>query len=243
MEYTVGELAKRSGLTVRALHHYEKMGLLPPSGRTQAGYRLYAERDVRVLHRILAYRQMGVVLKEIGPLLCADAPPLRDVLTRQLAAAKAELARQQALVATLERVAQRAQKGNDQGDLTDELLGLMRLMRTYERYFSENELQQLREMQARLGDEGLQHIKAEVAVLLPAMRDAMEAGTDPHGPAVAVLARRWLALDRLFPVDDSLRDKGRAMLAEEPGLQSETGITPALIAFIDQAVLAAKKNA
>ena len=85
MAYTVGELAKRSGLTVRALHHCEKLGLLPPSGRTQAGYRLYAERDVRV-HRILAYRQMGVVLKEIAPLLSADAPPLLDVLTRQLAA-------------------------------------------------------------------------------------------------------------------------------------------------------------
>ena len=163
MEYTVGELAKRSGLTVRALHHYEKLGLLPPSGRTQAGYRLYAERDVRVLHRILAYRQMGVALKEIAPLLSADAPPLLEVLTRQLAAAEAELARQQQLVATLQRVAQRAEKGDGSADLSDELLGLMRMMGTYERYFSTAELQQLRDMQAGLGDESLIHIKAEVA--------------------------------------------------------------------------------
>ena len=72
------------------------------------------------------------------------------------------------------------------------------------------------------------------------MRAAMDAGADPRSPAVAALAQRWLALDRLFPVDDDLRDKGRAMLAEEPGMQIETGITPALIAFIDQAILAAK---
>ena len=110
MAYTVGELAKRSGLTVRALHHYEKLGLLPPPGRTQAGYRLYAERDVRVLHRILAYRQMGVALKEIAPLLSADAPPLLDVLTRQLAAANEKSLQREtgftpALLATLATLA------------------------------------------------------------------------------------------------------------------------------------------
>ena len=240
MAYTVGELAKRSGLTVRALHHYEKLSLLPPSGRTQAGYRLYAERDVRVLHRILAYRQMGVVLKEIAPLLSADAPPLLDVLTRQLAAAEAELGRQQQLVAMLQRIAQRAQNSDGSADLSDELLGLIRMMGTYQRYFSEAELQQLRDMKTGMDDEGLTHIKAEVAALIPAMRAAMKCGADPRSPAVAALAQRWLALDHLFPVADELRDKGRAMLAEEPGMQMETGITPALIAFIDQVIFAAK---
>uniref|UniRef100_UPI0013D38749 MerR family DNA-binding transcriptional regulator n=1 Tax=Raoultella planticola TaxID=575 RepID=UPI0013D38749 len=49
-DYTVGELAKRAGLTVRTLHHYEELGLLNPSGRSDAGYRRYSEADVLRLH-------------------------------------------------------------------------------------------------------------------------------------------------------------------------------------------------
>lgn len=241
MEYTVGELAKRSGLTVRALHHYETLGLLPPSGRSQAGYRLYTERDVLGLHRILAYRQMGLALKDIAPLLGPGAPPLQDLLARQIATAEAELARQQRLLAMLRRVAQRAEGGGP--ELADQLLTLMSTMRTYERYYSEQELQQLQAMQSALSAEDLQRLRAEMDELIPAMREAMAQGLDPDSdPAVAALARRWLALGALFPEDEALRDKGRAMLAREPELQAQTGLTPALLDYVDGAVAAAKRR-
>ncbi|RTL23692.1 MAG: MerR family transcriptional regulator [Burkholderiales bacterium] len=75
MDYTVGELAKRAGLTVRTLHHYEELGLLTPSGRSDAGYRRYREADVLRLHRVLALRDACVPLKDIVPLLDGEAPP------------------------------------------------------------------------------------------------------------------------------------------------------------------------
>ncbi len=78
MDYTVGELAKKAGLTVRTLHHYEQLGLLVPSGRSEAGYRLYSAADVRRLHRVVAYRQSGLALKDIAALLQTDSPPLRE---------------------------------------------------------------------------------------------------------------------------------------------------------------------
>jgi DNA-binding transcriptional MerR regulator len=53
----VGDLARRTGLTVRTLHHYDEVGLLKPSGRSDAGYRLYSQADVQRLHGI----QIGVV--------------------------------------------------------------------------------------------------------------------------------------------------------------------------------------
>jgi hypothetical protein len=49
----VGELAKRTGLTIRALHYYDNIGLLRPSGRSDSGYRLYNQSDVARLHGIL----------------------------------------------------------------------------------------------------------------------------------------------------------------------------------------------
>ena len=51
--YRVSEFAEKAGVTVRTLHHYDRMGLLKPSGRTGAGYRLYGERDFARLQQIV----------------------------------------------------------------------------------------------------------------------------------------------------------------------------------------------
>src|SRR3712207_7801524 len=54
----VGEVAALAGVTVRTLHHYDRIGLLSPSGRTAAGYRRYAPADLDRLHRVLVYREL-----------------------------------------------------------------------------------------------------------------------------------------------------------------------------------------
>jgi DNA-binding transcriptional MerR regulator len=64
-EYTVKKLAKLSGLTVRALHHYDSIGLLRPSKRTDAGYRVYKEKDLLKLQQILFYRELEFPLDKI----------------------------------------------------------------------------------------------------------------------------------------------------------------------------------
>lgn len=62
---TVGEVAKLATVTVRALHHYDDDGLVKPSGRTEAGYRLYDEGDLERLQTVLFYRELGFALHEI----------------------------------------------------------------------------------------------------------------------------------------------------------------------------------
>jgi DNA-binding transcriptional MerR regulator len=66
MAFTVGELAKLTGVTVRALHHYDEIGLVRPSERTQAGYRLYTDADVHRLQQVLLFRELGLPLEEIA---------------------------------------------------------------------------------------------------------------------------------------------------------------------------------
>ena len=66
---TVGRLARRLGLTVRTLHHYDEIGLLVPSRRSSAGYRLYTEDDVTRLQHVVVYRRLGFALEEIALLL------------------------------------------------------------------------------------------------------------------------------------------------------------------------------
>jgi len=95
--WKVGELAKATGLTVRALHHYDDVGLLVPSERTSAGHRLYAERDVRRLYRILALRSLGLRLEEIACSLDKGPPALAETVRRQLRRVERELDQRQQL--------------------------------------------------------------------------------------------------------------------------------------------------
>lgn len=81
----IGELAKRTGLTVRTLHHDDSIGLLSPSARSDAGYRLYNEADIARLHRILALRRFGMALAEIGTYLSGPGLPLANLVERQIA--------------------------------------------------------------------------------------------------------------------------------------------------------------
>lgn len=83
--YSVSELAQASGVTVRTLHHYDQVGLLVPSRRSDAGYRLYSEQDAQRLADVLTYRSCGVPLARIGALLDADGTDRRVALRRQLA--------------------------------------------------------------------------------------------------------------------------------------------------------------
>ncbi len=67
--YTVSRLAEMAGITVRTLHHYDELGLLKPSARTAAGYRLYGEQDLLRLQQILFFRELDFPLEQIKAIL------------------------------------------------------------------------------------------------------------------------------------------------------------------------------
>ena len=69
MSYSVGEVARIAGVTVRTLHHYDDIGLLPASARTAGGYRAYTESDIVRLQQIRSYRELGFGLDEIAEML------------------------------------------------------------------------------------------------------------------------------------------------------------------------------
>ncbi len=112
--WKVGELAARTGLTVRTLHHYDAIGLLSPSGRTESlhgsGHRLYTAADVARLHQILSLRQLGFALEQIGEYLSGEDYDPRQVVRLHLEKIRRQAvelerlgSRLQALVETLDR--------------------------------------------------------------------------------------------------------------------------------------------
>ena len=102
MSYSIGQVARLAGVTVRTLHHYDDIGLLVPSGRTSAGYRTYDHTDLQRLQRVLMYRELELSLEDIADLLDGDADPI-DHLQRQHTHITQRIERLRRLLETLER--------------------------------------------------------------------------------------------------------------------------------------------
>ena len=101
----VGELAKRTGVSVRTLHYYEEIGLLAPSWRSDAGYRLYADTDVVRLQQIMSLRHLGFSLEQIRDCLHRNDVPLLRVIEMHLAGLREQIALQGQLCDRLEAIA------------------------------------------------------------------------------------------------------------------------------------------
>jgi MerR family transcriptional regulator, thiopeptide resistance regulator len=107
----VGEVAALAGVTVRTLHHYDRIGLLSPSGRTAAGYRSYAPTDLDRLHQVLLYRELGFPLEEIATLLDDPSADPAAHLRRQHGLLRDRLERTSAMVAAVEKEMEARQMG------------------------------------------------------------------------------------------------------------------------------------
>jgi DNA-binding transcriptional MerR regulator len=107
----VGEVAALAGVTVRTLHHYDRIGLLSPSGRTAAGYRRYSAADLDRLHQVLLYRELGFPLEEVATLLDDPSADPAEHLRRQHRLLRDRLERTQAMVAAVEKEMEARQMG------------------------------------------------------------------------------------------------------------------------------------
>jgi DNA-binding transcriptional MerR regulator len=101
----VGELARRTGLTIRTLHHYDEIGLLKPSLHTESGHRLYTAADVARLQQVISLRQLGFSLEEVGGCLNRpDFSPL-EVIRLHVARLRQQIELQRGLCERLEALA------------------------------------------------------------------------------------------------------------------------------------------
>ncbi|MDN5686394.1 MAG: MerR family transcriptional regulator [Brachybacterium sp.] len=115
----IGEFAERTGLSSRTLRHYEEIGLIPPTGRTEGGFRVYTESDLRRMLTIRRMKALGYSTTEMGELL-----ELLDVLEGAASRDDKEAARAQ-LHATLEDSRARREKLALQVERADEFLGIL----------------------------------------------------------------------------------------------------------------------
>lgn len=221
----IGDLAKRTGLTVRALHHYDSIGLLTPSARSDAGYRLYNQADIARLHQILALRQCGLTLADVGTTLTRSEIPLATVVSRQIAMLTQQIAQADVLRMRLQRLQTQLANGQDP-DLADWLTTLEH-MTMYDKYFTPDELKELPLANPT------PEMNAEWKALVEKVQQQIDVGSKPTHAEPQALARQWMQMiNRDTGNNPVLFAKLNAMHEQEPALAAATGITPALMQFV-----------
>lgn len=224
----VGELARRTGLTVRTLHHYDEVGLLKPSGRSEAGYRLYSPSDVQRLHGIQTLRQMGLPLSDIAALLAGDGMAPEQIIGQQIRALDQQIAQATELRGRLSLLRDGLEAGAEP-DMGDWLQALA-LMATYGKYFSAAELKHIFSHWHR--------IEADWLVVRDQVRQAMDEGLPIDAPAVQALAYRWMALMlHWMDGDMDLLERWGHMFRTEPSTQGRNHAPPGdMIRYIEGAI-------
>ena len=237
--WRIGELAAMARVSVRTLRHYEALGLLTPTARTEAGYRLYGSAQLERLYRILALRSLDLPLEEIGRLLRDDVG-LADVLARQLRAIERRMAADAGLHARLRRL---LEASAEHGQPTvAELTDTMAAMAMSDRCYTREQQEALAQRRDALGPEGMRAAEQAWADLIAEAEAERAAGADPAAPRMQEIARRWRALIEQFTGGDPGIRGSLGRMYREEGVErvSRGAVSNELMAYVGRALSASE---
>jgi DNA-binding transcriptional MerR regulator len=239
--WKVGELARRTGLSVRTLHWYDEIGLLTPSCHSESGHRLYTAGDVARLQQIVSLRQLGFSLEEVGACLDrADFSPL-SLIQMHLARLRGQMEVQRRLCQRLELIAASLRAAETVS--VEDLLQTIEDMSMFEKHYTPEQLEWLKQRASQLGEERIRQVEAEWPKLIAEVRAEMDKGSDPAGAPVQALARRWEALVHEFTGGDPGIEKSvQSMYQQEQTVHGmDVGAMRPVMEYIGKAIAAAKK--
>lgn len=231
----IGELAKRTGLTVRTLHHYDEIGLLKPSLHTDSGHRLYEPADVSRLQRIVSLRQLGFSLEEIaGCLDRGDYSPMQ-IITLQITRLREQIELERNLCERLEALAAFFRPAGDVP--VDKFLEAIEAMTMIENYYTPEQLEELkrrREEAAARGEDIVAKGTADWADLMAHYADAMNRGVDPADPSLQALEQRRQELINAFTGGNKgiAQSLGRLWSEQGDKLNAQYGFDPKLMEYM-----------
>jgi DNA-binding transcriptional MerR regulator len=236
-EIKVGELARRAGVTVRTLHHWEEMGIVHPCRRTAAGHRVYGESAVRRLLVVRSLRALGLGLDAIREALDSGNATLQQVLRAHKARIRSQMKLLRGLEDRLERILRHIDNGEEL--LGGELLQTMEMMTMIEKHFTPEQLEALAARREALGADAIREAEEEWPRLIAQVREEMQKGTDPASPVVQELAARWKALVQAFSGGDiGIESSLGKMFKAEPQMAADQGLDPEIFQYVGRALRA-----
>lgn len=244
MSYTVGRAAQIARVTVRALHHYDAIGLLRPSARTEAGYRRYSAGDLERLGRILLYRELGFSLEQIAAILDdATVDPL-DHLRRQRELLAGRIEQLQGMLARLEEIMEANKMGiNLKAEEIFEVFGDADPTRyadeVEQRWGDTDAYAESRRRTARYGKADWLRMRAESEAITARFAAALARGhpaTSPEATALAEAHREHI--NRWFYACNRQMHRGLAdmYVADERFTATYDAVAPGLAGYIRDAI-------
>lgn len=195
--YQAHEFAERADVTVRTLHHYDRLGLLKPSRYTPAGYRLYGERDLVRLQQIVTLKFIGFPLKQIKHLLDRKNTDLLTLLRTQREIIQEKRHQLDKAIFAIE-TAEHIVKSNSQPvweafKKIIEVINMQNTMEWVEKYYTQ---EQLAELAQRYSPEVQEKASRDWAALIQEAEASLN--EDPASEKVQALAARWSQLIEAF---------------------------------------------
>ncbi|WP_163999799.1 MerR family transcriptional regulator [Pyxidicoccus caerfyrddinensis] len=193
MALTVSQVARLAKVSVRALHHYDEIGLLSPSERSEAGYRLYTQVDLQRLQQVLFFRELGFPLEEIRRILGDPSFDLRSALLMQRQLLSERSARLDALLGAVDSALDALEKGKtmDQEKMFEafgDFDPTKYEAEVKERWGDTEAYKESARRTARYTKQDWQDMKAEQDRIGKAMAELLGAGRAPTEPAAMDLA-------------------------------------------------------
>jgi len=247
VEYSIGEVAALAHVSVRTLHHYDDVGLLRPSGRTDAGHRRYGEADLQRLRDIVFYRELDFALDEIATMLDDPGAGTDTHLRNQHRLLRERIDRSHALLRAIERHMEARKMGialtpGEQFEVfgTDKVGGEW----ADEARVRWGDTDAYKESQRRTTSytkEDWARLKEEADAGLREFRDALRAGLPADGPAARELAEHHRQFLTRWFYDcgyDMHRGLAETYVADERFRKTFDDLAPGLAQFVHDAIIA-----
>ncbi|MCU1536140.1 MAG: MerR family transcriptional regulator [Humibacillus sp.] len=241
--WTVGQVADLVGVTVRTLHHYDEIGLLRPSERSSAGYRLYTEADLERLQQVVVYRRLELPLVEIATLLRGDQDATVH-LRRQRDAVIRRLDELHGLVSAIDRALERTMEQRpatpeDLKELFGDAFDDGYEQEAQERWGETEQWQQSKARTATYTPADWRDVKAEMDTVNAAFVAALQSGEPATGTAAmdAAEAHRQHIDSRFYAVShDFHRGLGDMYVADPRFTKTYEDLAPGLATYVRDAI-------
>ena len=244
--YTVSEVGKLAGVTVRTLHHYDEIGLLTPSQRSGNGYRHYTDADLRRLQQILVFKELGFTLDAIATLLEESEDERKAALRTQRERMLGELTKTEAVLRAIDNAIQTLEGGkamdtNEMFDGFDEFQNKEYAEEAKQRWGDTDAYKESMRRAKQYKKEDWQRMKAESEAITLGVADLMNTGRQPTDKEVTALAEQHrLHIDRWFyPCSHKMHVAlGEMYIADPRFTETYEKISPGLAQFLSTAIRA-----
>jgi len=225
--YHTGEFAQKASVTERTLRYYDRVGLLSPSGYTEAGYRLYSEADLLRLQQILALKFLGFSLEEVKACLRVGPTALQESLAQQKAMIRERREQLDTIIQAIDETEKLLRMSQQEWDsivhvirviqmtqnndwrkkyLTDEQLKQMEAIS--QQAYTDEDRQKLADWGKNWSEEDQRRASQQWSEVIAELKRLSSSGENPGSPAAQALAQRWSDLIGQFTHGDPGISKG-----------------------------------